>query len=278
MKKRFNISRIFKQRDNFFQTIRTYIDLEIVSTTFTDFVNDLYRGMPKHISHDAVFESCRAIAGEILTRKTAAEFAWRLAGNVDALADGRPVIPWTRQIRDEWVPVQITHVDPTTRRGKFGYLFRCRALAGTYCPFTFEQFFSRGSCTAISRLVGFSRTLPYTNPSYLTGLRMLAYVEASKSIEQPQFQQFDCSPSMRAFNKKIIEIRTRRRPCPRNFDRECAQCPVGADQCKASIFLRGLEQRYCAKCNKVTHFDLTRSDELCLGCWTAKKLRHTAGT
>jgi hypothetical protein len=211
------------------------------------------------------------------TRKFAAEFVWRLAGNIDLLSKGEPVIPWTRQIHDEKLPVQVTHVDPGYRHGTPGHFFRLRALAGSFCPGVFEQFFSRGSAKAISRVVGFSRAMPYSNPAYFVGLRFIGCVEANKSKEMPYFGPIDCSPAMKSYNKKIIAIRTRRKPCPRNYEHACEQCPVGADKCKAGIFLRGLIMRYCSTCNKMRQFDISRSEEMCYPCWAEARIKRHAG-
>lgn len=277
MKKRVNLSRVFKQRDKLFQSIRPYIGIDLTGDTLNDIADDLCRILPAHTSRDAVFESCRVLAGATLTKKLAAEFVWRLAGNFELLLHGVPVVSWTRQVRDEWLPVQVTHVDPAFRRGTPGQLLRLRALAGAYCPGTFEQFLSRGSCVAISRIIGFSRAMPLTAPVYFTGLRFLVHVEAAKSGEQPQFGQVDCTSAMQVYNRRIIAVRLRREPCPQNFEHPCEHCPVGADKCKASIFSVSLEPRFCASCNKIRNFDITRSEELCLACWADKKLKRTAG-
>jgi hypothetical protein len=277
MKKRLSLSRIFKQRDKLFQTIRPYIELKLVAGTFQDFVADVYRVLPTHASRDAVFESCRHLAGDVLVKKTAAEFAWRLAGNVDLLISGVPVIRWTRQIADEWLPVQVVRIDPATRRTKSGYVFQCRALAGSYCPDVFEQFLSRGSCAAISRIIGFSRSRPYTNALYFTHLRFWAFIEASRSVDGLHFQQVDCAPAMLARNRRIISLRTRSAPCPRAFEHPCELCVLGADSCQASIFQKQLELLQCGSCNTESYFDLTRSADMCLACWQSRQAKQIAG-
>lgn len=70
MKKRLSLSRIFKQRDKLFQTIRLYVGLRLSGETIHDFVTDIYRVLPNYVSHDAVFESCRVLAGEELTKSS----------------------------------------------------------------------------------------------------------------------------------------------------------------------------------------------------------------
>jgi len=271
MKKRLSLSRIFKQRDKLFQTIKPYIDIRLTGESLHDLVADVYRVLPNYVSNDAVFESCRILAGTKLDRKTAAELAWRIAGNIDLLIKSKPVLPWVGQVKDEWVPVQVIRVDPSSRYKKFGSTFLCRALAGSFCPSTFEQSLSSASCSAIARVVGFSKNMPHTNSLYFTNLRFWAFIEAVKSSDRPQFQQVDCAPAMRAHNRRILAIRTRNQPCPKDFQHLCEHCPIGYDTCRASIYAKNLERRACPACNTLSYFDLTRSDELCLQCWKAKQ-------
>jgi hypothetical protein len=274
MKKKFNIARVFKQREKLFLALKPYIGALLSGQVFTDVVEDIYPALPDNVSHDAVFESTRCLAGVELTRKIAAEFAWRISGNIDLLTHGRPVIPWTMQIRDEWVPVQIIRVEQAHRHYRPGYLFHCRALAGSPCPLVFEQFLSRGSCAGIARTVGFNSVTPYTNGLHFTNLRMWVGVEAARSAEAPQFQQVDCSAAMKAHNKKLIAIRTRAQPCPRNFSHLCEHCEIGYDECPAAIFPKRLEKKLCENCNEVRYFDPTRHDKYCMAC--AHNLNKTA--
>lgn len=277
MKKRLSLSRIFKQRDKLLQAAKPYIGARIVAATFQDFIADIYRVLPNYVSHDAVFESCRPLAGYELTSKSASVFAWLIAGNVDLLISGVPVVPWVSQAIDEWIPVQVTQVDATARRDNPGFLFTCRALAGAYCPGVFEQFLSRASCAAVARTVGFSRNMPHTNSAYFTSLRFWAFIEVAKSKEQPQFQQIDCAPAMREHNRRILALRTRHAPCPKEYEHLCEHCPVGYGTCRGSLYARGLELRMCSGCNTSAYFDLARSDALCFQCWRVKNFRHVSG-
>lgn len=277
MKKKLSLTRIHNQRDKLFQALRPFVDKQIIAGTLQDLIQDVYRALPPHISHDAVFESCRTLAGCALDRKAAAEFAWRLAGNIDILSAGNPVIPWSRQCQDEWMPVQVMRVDPARNRNKSGYSFQFRVQAGSACPMLFEQFMPRASCAGIANIVGFSRNSPYTNGAYFTNLRFWILAEAAKSNESLYFHRVDCSPAMQAYNKKIIAVRTRSMPCPSNFDHPCEHCVVGYDTCPAALFAKHLVQDTCKNCNRRTYFDTARSTELCITCWTAGALSPAAG-
>lgn len=277
MKKRFSIGRVFKQRDKLFLALRPYIGANISGQVFKDLVEDLYPKLPDTVSHDAVFESSRILAGLVLERKTAAEFAWRLAGNISLLNAGTPVAVWTMQVSDEWVPVQILRVDAANKNYRSGYIFHCRALAGSPCPMIFEQFLSRASCAAISRTVGFNNTMPYTNGLHFTNLRMWVGVEAARSTDVPQFQQVDCSSAMQQHNKKLLAIRTRLQPCPQNFEHPCEHCEIGYNECPAAIFPKRLEKKLCENCGETRYFDPSREGNSCLACVHAANMNKTAG-
>jgi hypothetical protein len=277
MKKRFSLSRVFKLRDKLFQQVHPYVGRKLVGTTFQDLVADVYRVMPNYVSHSAVFESTRILVGSELLKKTAAEYAWRLAGNIDELIAGNPVVPWTRQFKDEWLPILVLRVDYAKHRGKPGCFFQFRVLAGSPCPGVFSHFMSKASCAGISNIVGFSRNMPYTNNLHFTGLKFWVLANAAKSADAIYFHEVDCTASMRASNQKILAIRTRLAPCPRNFEHACENCVVGYDSCPAGIFPKQLAQQLCAKCNRNSYFDTTRSDEICLTCWRTNNAEIAAG-
>ena len=130
----------------------------------------------------------------------------------------------------------------------------------------FEQFLSRGSCSAIAHMAGFSRTMPYSTAAHFANLRIWVQIEAAKSAEMPHFQQVDCTASMRSHNKRLIAIRTRAVPCPRNFSHPCEHCELGYSDCPAAIFPLRLEKRLCPCCELEAYFDPARSTDVCMGC------------
>lgn len=271
MKKLFQLQRTFKIRDKIINILRPYISKTIIGETVKDLTSDVYRVLPPATSYDALFETCRCLAGQELSARAAAEFSWRVAGNIENLFAGKPVAQWGRQIADEWMPVQILRLDPAFRRGRSGFMVQFRALAGSYCPGVFEQFLSRASCAAIARIIGFSRTRPYTHNSHLTNLRLAVLVEAARSIDAPHFKEVMCTTAMTKHNVAVIEIRVRNKPCPYNYDHLCENCALGYFDCPAAIFQQALVNRHCDKCDGTRAFDLNRSAEMCLSCWQTQQ-------
>jgi hypothetical protein len=209
------------------------------------------------------------LAGCNFDRRTAAEWAWRLAGNIDALAAGQVVIPWTAQLGDELVPIRIERVMPDTRKDMLGFTFFCRVLSGSSCPMLFPQFLNHRSCAAVAQSVGFTAIwgkMPYTAGMYFADLIFYAHVEAERSRETPYFRQISASPAMIKHNRARIALRTRVTPCPRNFLHECRSCHIGYDQCLGGVYPKSLVQRVCPKCGAVTFEEPDADPKICYDC------------
>lgn len=267
MPKRVSLQRVFKLRDKIIQKLSPYVDRVISGETVKDLATDVYNALPPRVSYDAVFETCRSLAGRQLLLKDAATFSWRIAGNLDNLFAGFPIIAWGRPAVDEWWPVQILRLDSSYRRGKSGFTVKFRSLAGSYCPGVFEQFLSRASCAVIARLIGFSRVRPYTHHLHLINLRFTVLIDAGRSIETPYFREVSCPSAFRNYNSEIINIRVRNKPCPFDYKHLCENCAVGCGTCPAAVFQHDLVKKHCTQCATQQLFDYSRSNVICLNCW-----------
>jgi hypothetical protein len=270
----FSYIRIRHCRDRLIsRALRPYFDANVVGDTLRDMCRDVLAELPDSVSQPAVFDSIRALAGTKITKRMAADLAWRLAGNVEKLKDGIPVLPWTRQLEDELVPVRVEHIRPYKRKNTPGYIFECRALAGSPCPMSFTQFFSSNSCRAISQTLGFSApwgAYPYTTAVHFVNLLFFAHVEAAKSRETPFFSKVSVSSSMFKENRARIEVRTRARPCPDQYEHSCVHCWLGYDQCEFATHPRTYVTRYCDTCRSDGFFDPNDRGVMCIRC------RHSA--
>lgn len=269
--KKFSRKQIFNRRGQLFDILRRYVDLQIVGDVVFALTNDLIAALPTTVSRNAVFESVRVMAGTTLTTKAAAKFAWRLAGNMDALIAGDPVLPWTRQLHDEIVPVCVERVVPMRRKDKHGYLFYCRVLAGTPCTELITQFFSANSCRAISRVVGFATNSwgPYQYGGigiHFVNLLFFAHIDAAKSRDKPAFFRVSVSSSMLKANKQLLGVRCRLAPCPLGYEHACANCPVGYDECSFAVHAKTYVETYCRTCRTDSFFDPESDGLMCVNC------------
>lgn len=267
----FSYRRVINRRDAIFKkAMRPYMEARLIGATIGDFCDDIMAEMPPTTSRDAVFESVRLYAGIQLSRKTAFEIAWRMAGNVDKLIEGVPVLPWARQMTNEVIPVRVEYIRPEKRKDAWGYLLFCRALAGSPCPLVFSKYFSKASCHALSQEIGFSKPwglYAFTTPMYLVNLMFFAHLEAERSRETPFFHEISCNTGLKNENKAKIEVRCRARPCPNRYTHPCAQCPIGYDRCPAGIYPRTLVKRHCTRCQQDAFFEPDDDDSrICVNC------------
>jgi hypothetical protein len=268
--KTFSYQRVIKLRDKLYNfAFRPYIDAVVSKDRIYYLHAALLAQLPATVSSGAVFESVRILAGKKLTQKLAAALAWRLAGNIDKLIAGTPVLPWTQQYTDERVPIRVEHVLPTKYRHVPGVIFRCRALAGSPCAMLFSQFVSERSCFAISKTLGFSAPwgpYPYTTPAHFVNLLLFAHIEAEKSRQAPFFVRVTASASMVAANRKLIAVRCRVQPCPFGFEHACEQCYFGYDQCDFATHDKTYITRHCEQCNGIGFFNPGSVDVVCVRC------------
>jgi hypothetical protein len=272
--KSFSYERVKARRDKILQTaLRPYLDAKIVGDTVNDVCNDVLPCLPVTVARSALFESIRVLAGTTLTIRDAKTLAWRLAGNIDKLVDGLPVLPWTQQMEDEIVPVIVENVRPMHRRKQAGFLLACRAVAGSPCPMLFTEFVSARSCAAISRTLGFSAPYgpyPYSSAMQFVHLLFNAHIEASRSQTMPSFITVKATAGMIKANREKIEVRCRAKPCPEAYEHPCTSCWVGYDQCEFAVHPRSYVTRICPSCHAAGYFDPADSGLECMRCRLSK--------
>jgi hypothetical protein len=271
--KGFSYRRLVDRRDRVYRhALRQYVGSRLVGGVLTDVCDDVYRELPQSASRDALFESIRVLAGMPLTQRAAKELAWRLAGNLDRLNNGERVLPWTRQIADETVPVRVERIQSEKRRNEPGYILSLRVLAGSPCPLVFPVFFTRRSCATISKTLGFSApwgNYPYSTALHYVGLLFFVDIEAAKSHENIFVASVSNTDSLVNENRSKIEVRTRARPCPRGYQHECTKCWLGYNECPAAIWPQTLVQRECTQCQKEEFFEHDDQGTVCLNCRAA---------
>jgi hypothetical protein len=269
--KKFSRTQIFRRRAQLMTVLDAFRDQSVTGNVIYEMADRLMAALPQTVSRNAVFESVRVLAGSTMTAKAAALMAWRLAGNLDRLIDGDAVTPWTRQMHDETVPVCVERVIPTKRRDISGFIFSCRALAGTPCTELFPQFFSVNSCRAISRIVGFSPNswgpLQYSGIGmHFINLMFFAHIEAERSREKPYFRQVSVTSSMLKHNKELLAVRCRTAPCPEGYQHACTNCFVGYNECSFAVHAKTYVEAHCRNCDSVSFFDPENVGVMCVNC------------
>lgn len=278
----FSLPKIFDLRDRL--TTRVFyprFGQTVEGPVVDELVNALLAELPDGIVVDPLYETVRQLVPVVLTDKVTRPWAWRIAGNIPLLKSRHPVMPWTRQLTDEWVPLQILHVLPTrARSGKVGYHVTFRVLAGTSCPLAIEKFWSRGVMQALTKRVGFTWNdgpRPFLDPTEFSQLRIVGRIEAARSTEKPFFHQVCCPDSFQEYNKRILDHRHKvKYPCPKGWRHPCHQCAIGYDQCVAGTHYHTYVLKECLLCaNPQASFE--PNQDHCVQCTRKEALRHGQG-
>lgn len=238
---------------------------------------ELVRRVARHFTKEcaeAIEESLIEFIGQPLTPQLLSDMAWRLAGNVRALRARMPVLPWRRQQREEWVPLQVTSSKSwITKRGRRGFMLQFRVLAGSACPMVIEKFWSREFCAVVARRIGFTRfhkAFPWQHGGQFVGLRLMALLSPETSKDAPDFSEVgEASGSLLAYNRRLLRARAPiTRQCPQDYPTSvsCHLCPVGQDHCGIAVHAVTYVHRLCEVCGLDKLHDPATHEDRCIDC------------
>jgi len=225
----------------FFSRYQVVCDAQVL----TDWSNVLAERL--RVPPTTIFDSMSYLVGRPLARDDAFQVAWRLAGGLDLLKQGRPVSPWSRQTGREEVLVYLHSFE-----SKVDHQHRPLAsYAGTIYTGTPSGLegscaWPRGLLAAVARRVGFTHargSYPMRHPSEMVGLRVCVVVEPRTGDSKPYFSQIVEKPALVNWNRKnVLAYRTRKMPCPQQRMNPCHECPVGLGECRAATHLQTLQE------------------------------------
>jgi hypothetical protein len=259
-------------------TIWRYYNTTATTGTFADLVRAVGRLLGDSVDPRVLEESCMPLLGKELTQRRLGAFALRIAANVGRLRRGEVVLPWVRQVEDEWAPVEVLRCWPgRNRRGDQGSYFRFLVLAGTPAGFVPVRFWTQPQCSYIGTELGFShKKWPLLHPSYLVRLRFSALFEPHLSVDHPGFHRVRLTPGLARYNRPLLEGRFARDPgCPpRGYAHACHVCWLGYASCPLAVHPLDYTRGICERCMdpKAWH-DPADDIELCVDCATKIRLK-----
>lgn len=240
---------------------------------FNYLVNDLCATLPEGIPRDAIFETARQVLDVELTPAVCLRLAWRIAGNLPTLKAGLPILPWTSQVNDEWVPAQIVKVSPAVKmrnnRAERGHEMFIRVQAGTPCCQVTSRFLTRRFSFALARRLGFTKRtgrFPYTDPMQLVNLRFIGEILAEKSATKIWLGRIHMTTSIIDSNRELLRLRLHLDPCPNGWTHPCHNCVVGYLTCPAGTHREDFQMAFCRHCGLDAFFDPETSTEICVAC------------
>jgi hypothetical protein len=272
--------------------LQPFLGQQLTGTTFRNFLKEFGRLLPVKVMEQVLRESFVHLAGQVLTIELLDENAWRMAANLDRAKAWRPVVPWSRQVDHEYVPVQIVHGRRAMLANKAAIEFQFQILAGTPATCIITKLWSPRLCAALSRRLGFSNqrgAYPFMDGMQFVNLRMYVLIDPVKSGKAPDFEEVwmeDNDKTIKPvscynYNRKMLRMRAGKGfPCPGNFDREihpCHLCQIGQDRCVAAVHDETYVQKFCAGCSTNSWFDpAVPGRQVCVNCFH-KSLGKTHG-
>jgi hypothetical protein len=256
-----------------------YIEAPLVGDDFEDFIQALLPHFPKYTRVGDLYGSLAHLRGKPISQDTLSTEAWRLFANVHTLKAQQPVQPWTAQVKDEWVPLQVVNaVTMRARSNKVGCKFTFRVLAGSPATLLMTKFWTSKYCYYIADTLGFTKsylTLPMEDPVELVGLRLFGKLTVALcSGTNLAFDEIRCSSTQETHNKDVTRKRRRVEwECPKGYKHECFQCKIGYDKCSVAIRPKTLVKRDCEHCRKRKLFEPTTPQiGMCVECQRKKNL------
>jgi hypothetical protein len=292
IQKVYTIRGVLVRRDKLLDAAKPFVGRQIDATQLHALVAAFGKCLPKTIPTDILFDSLSHLLSSQLTTAAASDNAWRIAGNVDRLTSFHSVPPWSRQVLDEYVPVQILGMRRRFRFGQLRWEVTLQILAGTSTPRRIQKMWAPKFCGMLSRSFGFSKPwgeYRYEHPLQMVGMRCYVLVESSLcTAAGPGFEKLwtndegnEIKPhSCYSYNHELVKLRTRERSefaCPKNFPRElpCHRCIIGYDQCPLAAHAMTMTMKKCTRCDNTRPHDPELTSEICVECYD-KQIRGKA--
>jgi hypothetical protein len=189
-------------------------------------------------------------SGKVLNASWRKLLARQIAARRDELMV-RPLLPFDRPTRPEWVPIEILSLEETVwNETKSGHQLTFFCLAGTPAGYTLKRKFPTRWLAWLAYQIGFSRRVMYQDdPQVFIGMRVWAHIAPSTDPSQTMdIVDWDVSSAMKKHNRIIAYRRMRfdLRPsltrdgdpgsgaCPYDLDCYCRECTHTSASCEAS--------------------------------------------
>lgn len=288
-----------------------YYSVFVTPELFSEIVNAVRAAAAAAVDAGVFTQTCLNIAGRELTRETAEDLAWRIAGNLDRLKgsprrreDPVPALPWGGQCSREWVAADVVRSDTGVRRfraakgvaaGPDGFVHRrgsdvrFRILTGPPAGRLVDRFWSLDVCDLHKSAFGFDKKnrerfstrvgtraiRPYQDPREFFNMRVFLLLDPSATrADHVAFTHVRGSPGTIAYNRTLIDWRMRDgHTCPRKLPDsfDCFRCPAGFGECAAACRPDSLVKHACESCGRSDRYFDPVNPLHCVDC---PKRRH----
>jgi len=179
---------------------------------------------------------------------------------------------------------QVMSAEPRLREnGTPGFKVTIAALTGTYATGTAMLLLTNAAARYASARMGFTKrnrtakSYLFHHPAQLVGLRVVGLTKKDDR-RAPAPSDFCMSGPIAKWNRsQVLDLRTRKLPCPREYPHPCHSCAVGYDQCKAGTHPMTYHIKPCTTCGdqEALHDPFQESDR-CLACTIKQRYNEHA--
>jgi len=285
------IRKIMSLRSKLWEVLtQQYHGYAYIGEEFTRMINSIYALMPPATDRDAFNRTVEHLAGVTIDDAVINDLSWRLAGNLHHLKAGMAIPVWTRQLFQEWVPIQVIRVNKAriTKLGSDhsvpGAWFDYMVLAGLPAGHTIIKPHSWEYCYHVRTIFGFSckdlqrysryaaamPNYPMADLNEFYGLRAYALIDPEICRDKPNFREIENTNAFIEYNREIFRRRMRDGyVCPKNYSLEemsCYRCEAGVDVCSAACHRLSYYRAVCQACKKENWFDPQFHGWVCVDC------------
>ena len=273
---RYNLSEAGNLRNRLITNFEPFADQMINSEVLNELVENCLQFLPKRTPEFAVRDVLRTFVGRRVTALELRQAAWRIAGNSSTIAAGNVVTPVTSSTITGlgWVPVELLRMWPTRRGNHLFYELRVVALAGAAAGIEVDTLWPQKFIPIVASNLGFTpkyKKRPLDHPTELVGLWFFTTFKPNKNGDGVTIEGVKCSTVCQSHNRKLIDMRKRLEPCPKQYQHACFRCAVGQDRCIAATHRLTYLLKSCAMCGEKKPMDPECSDSICISCWQGRR-------
>jgi len=286
---RYSVKQILDLRKRLLYVLDPFINKKVTKDILQPLAEELWRALSSTMEGsssvlvDTIYQSILDQFDQELTPARAGYISEYLAGNLPRLRAGEVLVPWNVLQKYEWVPIQLNSVVVNrSKTGELGAFVTQKIIGGSAAPLLVTTWWSLRKCKTLAyKYFGFSRRrnreydYTFQHPNQLVSLRFYGLLNPERSKDKPYIESVYLSPSMRRWNRTMIELRNRVKfRCPLNLPKSvpCYRCHMGyayinKERCSIACHRTTMELKYCDVCKKSAYWDKDNKNSImCYNC------------
>lgn len=186
-----------------------------------------------------------AVAGKVLDEKRVSLLSHRIAGNLEEIRTGRPILNWMSQKGEEWVLLGVRDSEYAARGKSRGAALQLGVFSGSPAGMVFVQYFPDFILNRMAIQLGLKAIYDDRTVHFREFVGTFFMGIPARGVELSLIR-FGVRPNLVNMNKELAALRAPGRVCPANYRHPCSRCPIGYDRCRAGMHPTTLFYMNCA--------------------------------